>query len=199
MSYSRPWLFYCEICQHTICRPAERFLPVGWKCRNRMENAYVKSFWRDLEWGLFSCDGLIIQALGNESMLKIVINCTINLFFRTTISILVISNHNSFRVLLDIIASVYIIWKMYLYFSVGNGQPRERALCKLYRHTFVPSYNKLTQLIERLLNPNVIRLRCAAGCAACIYFCGEPQWTVSNKLLPLLVLSLLFLLLLLLQ
>ena len=69
---------------------------------------------------------------------------------------------------------------MYLYFSVGNGQPREQALCKLYRHTFVPSYNKLTQLIERLLNPNVIRLRCAvadcaAGCAACIYFCGEPQ------------------------
>ena len=50
---------------------------------------------------------------------------------------------------------------MYLYFSVGNGQPRERALCKLYRRTFVPSYNKLTQLIERLLNPYVIRLHCA--------------------------------------
>ena len=52
---------------------------------------------------------------------------------------------------------------MYLYFSVGNGQPREQALCKLYRHTFVPSYNKLTQLIERLLNQNVIRLRCAVA------------------------------------
>ena len=50
---------------------------------------------------------------------------------------------------------------MYLYFSVG--QPREQALCKLHRHTFVPSYNKLTQLIERLLNPNVIRLRCAVA------------------------------------
>ena len=23
-------------------------------------------------------------------------------------------------------------------FSIGNGQPRERALCQLYRHTFVP-------------------------------------------------------------
>jgi len=27
---------------------------------------------------------------------------------------------------------------MYLYFSTGNGQPREPALCQLYRHTFVP-------------------------------------------------------------
>ena len=27
---------------------------------------------------------------------------------------------------------------MYLYFSIGNGQPSEPALCQLYRHTFVP-------------------------------------------------------------
>ena len=27
---------------------------------------------------------------------------------------------------------------MYLYFSIGNGQPGEPALCQLYRHTFVP-------------------------------------------------------------
>ena len=27
---------------------------------------------------------------------------------------------------------------MYLYFSTGNGQPREPTLCQLYRHTFVP-------------------------------------------------------------
>jgi len=39
----------------------------------------------------------------------------------------------------------------------------ENEHCKLYRHTFVPSYNKLTQLIEHLLNPNVIRLRCAVA------------------------------------
>ena len=26
---------------------------------------------------------------------------------------------------------------MYLYFSIGNGQPREPALCQLYRHIFV--------------------------------------------------------------
>ena len=29
-----------------------------------------------------------------------------------------------------------------MYFSPGNGQPREPALCQLYRHTFVP-YTKL--------------------------------------------------------
>jgi len=51
---------------------------------------------------------------------------------------LVISNDNSFRVLFDEIASVYIIIKIYLYFDIGNGQPREPALCHLYRHTFVP-------------------------------------------------------------
>ena len=28
--------------------------------------------------------------------------------------------------------------KIYLYYSVGFGQPREPALCQLFRHTFVP-------------------------------------------------------------
>ena len=46
---------------------------------------------------------------------------------------LVISSHNSFRVLSDKVASVYLIWKMYLYFSSKNGQPREPARCQLYR------------------------------------------------------------------
>ena len=36
-------------------------------------------------------------------------NCTINLFFKTAISILVILNHDSYRVLFDRIASVYFI------------------------------------------------------------------------------------------
>ena len=61
--------------------------------------------------------------------------------------------------LFDGIASVYFIWKMYLYFiiiiiiiikgiyiaqvrkghkCIGNSQPSEPALCQLYRHTFVP-------------------------------------------------------------
>ena len=56
-------------------------------------------------------------------------------------SILVMSNHNSFRVLFDKIVSVYFIWKIYLYFSIENGQPRKPALCQLYRHTFVPYWD----------------------------------------------------------
>ena len=48
-----------------------------------------------------------------------------------------ISNHNSFRVLFYKIASVYFIWKIHLYFSTGNGQLREPALCQLHQHTFV--------------------------------------------------------------
>ena len=48
--------------------------------------------------------------IGNESMPKIIMNNTINLlFFKTAISILIISNHNSLRVLFDKIASVYFI------------------------------------------------------------------------------------------
>ena len=51
---------------------------------------------------------------------------------------MLISNRNSFRVVFDKIASVYFIWKIYLYSNIGNGQHSEPALCQLYRHTFVP-------------------------------------------------------------
>jgi len=54
------------------------------------------------------------------------VNNTTNLFVKTAITILVISNDNSFRVPFDKID------KIYLYFS-----PLEPALCQLYRHTFV--------------------------------------------------------------
>ena len=50
---------------------------------------------------------------------------------------MIISNRNSFPVLFDNIASVYFIWKIYLYFSTENGQPWNHR-CQLYRHTFVP-------------------------------------------------------------
>jgi len=76
--------------------------------------------------------------IGIENMPKNIINDTLNFFFKTSISVCVISNQNTFRVLFDKIASAHFIWKIYLYFSTGNGQPRERALCQLYRHTFVP-------------------------------------------------------------
>jgi len=43
---------------------------------------------------------------------------------------IIISNHNIFPVLFYKIASIYFIWKMYLYFSTENGQPMEPALCQ---------------------------------------------------------------------
>jgi len=56
---------------------------------------------------------------GNESIPIIIINNTINLnLFFKLVSILLISNHNSFRVLFDKIASVYFALK-YIY-----SQPR---------------------------------------------------------------------------
>ena len=50
---------------------------------------------------------------------------------------MLILKHNCYQVLFDKIASVYLK-KIYLYFSSKKGQPREPALCQLYRHTFVP-------------------------------------------------------------
>jgi len=49
--------------------------------------------------------------IGKESVPKIIINNAINVFFKPAISILVISNRNSFRVLFDRIPSVYFICK----------------------------------------------------------------------------------------
>jgi len=55
------------------------------------------------------------QLTGNERVPKIIINDTIIFFFETAISILLISNHNSFRVLFDKIASVgYILFEKYI-------------------------------------------------------------------------------------
>ena len=34
----------------------------------------------------------------------------------------------------------YIVGVCEKYFSIGNNQPREPALCQLYRHTFIPYY-----------------------------------------------------------
>jgi len=83
------------------------------------------------------------RPIANESAPKIIINGTISLFL-TAICSSLISNRNSFRVLFDKIASVHFTWKIYLCFSIGNGQLREPALCQLYRHTFAPSARKTT-------------------------------------------------------
>jgi len=74
-------------------------------------------------------------SIWSESVPKIIINDTINLFSKTAIIILVISNHNRFWLLFDEIALLpYILFEKhnYLYFSIGNGQPRDD------RHTRSP-------------------------------------------------------------
>ena len=73
-------------------------------------------------------------ATANRRERKCAQNCNkwdIKLFFLNCI--LTVSNHKSFRVLFDKIVSVYFIRKIYRYFSIGNGQPTEPALCQLYR------------------------------------------------------------------
>ena len=82
---------------------------------------------------------------------EIITNDAISLLFKSAISILVISNHNSFRVLFDKIASVYFISKIYLYFIIENGQSRKPALCQLYRHTFVPCGHEWAMPKKRIL------------------------------------------------
>ena len=68
--------------------------------------------------------------MGNDNVRKIIINDTI-IFLKTAISISVFSNHNSFRVPFDKIASVgnILFEKIYLYFSIGNGQPMGNQHC----------------------------------------------------------------------
>ena len=45
----------------------------------------------------------------------VIINSIVNLFLKTSISVLVISKHNSFRVLFDKIASVFILVEKYIH------------------------------------------------------------------------------------
>ena len=82
--------------------------------------------------------------IGNESVPKVIINDTVNLFSKTAISILLISNHDSFRVPFDKIASVYFIWQLYLYFVLEMAIPGNWH-CQLYQHTLVP-YSDAAQM-----------------------------------------------------
>ena len=70
---------------------------------------------------------LISLTIGNESVPKIIINVNNNFFINlTAISIFVISNHNSFRVLFDKIASLYFIWKNIYVLALETASPWNR-------------------------------------------------------------------------
>ena len=71
---------------------------IGWEERLRRDLFSV-------EWDVKPC--CISISIANESVPKIIINDTIIFFSETAISILLISNYNSFLVLFDKIAFVY--------------------------------------------------------------------------------------------
>jgi len=67
--------------------------------------------------------GAMSSVIGYESVPKIPTNDTMNALFRTAISVLLVSNRNSFRVPCSIESLPYILYrKMYLYDIGGNGQ-----------------------------------------------------------------------------
>ena len=98
---------------------------------------------------------------------------------------MLISKHNSFRLLFDTIASVYFIWKIYLYLSTVNGQPREPALCQLYRRTVVPyrstaekymRWSDVTESVVMTLSPF-----CGYRTILCVQLNGEDLSCYWNK------------------
>ena len=48
---------------------------------------------------------------------------------------------------------------MRLYFTIGNGQPRDPALCRLYRHTFV-SMRRECRVIHCAVDPRRLYILC---------------------------------------
>ena len=65
---------------------------------------------------------------------------------------MVITNRNGFRVLFDLKLLPYVLFeKIYLYVCYRNGQPREPALCHLYRHTFLPCRSRYRLKTQRTM------------------------------------------------
>ena len=144
-----------------------------WHCRPHSTRSRIYATERCPSVRLSYCPSVCPFATGNESVPKIIINDTV--FFKTTIGILVISNRNSFRALFDKIASVYFIWKIYLYFSIGSGQSREPALCQLYRHTFVPYSGGAS--LSRAAVARAAARRSAANAGSGVFTAEGRGWT----------------------
>jgi len=94
--------------------------------------------------------------MGNESVPKIILSDT--LIFKTAMSVLVISNHNSFRVLSDKLASVYFLFEKYIYIlalEMANQLPIVPTVSARV-HSVLVSYNTRGMacwLLELLINP----------------------------------------------
>ena len=92
---------------------------------------------------------LKLITIGNKIVPKIIIYDTNLFFFKTAVSILLTSKHNSFRVLFDKIASVYFIRKIgYIYIlAMEMASPWNQHLC----HTLL---FPMTKASERLPTPH---------------------------------------------
>jgi len=92
---------------------------------------------------LCECVIFTVATTWNERVPKIITDDTVNLFFKLQSSI--ISNHNGSRVLFD--KNCFRIFnlknRLYLYFGIGDGQPREPALCQL--HSFTSPQNVIAK------------------------------------------------------
>jgi len=102
--------------------------------------------------GIRGCYGAYVPSLGfankshtgNESVPKIIINDTISLFFRPAINILVISNHNIFRVLFD---KIYIYILSLEMTSPGN-QHCASCIGTLSYHIVLQTSSAYSQLLS---------------------------------------------------
>jgi len=107
--------------------------------------------------------------------------------FEAAVNVFVISNRISFQVLFDKIAFVYFIWEIYLYFSIGNGEPRQPALCQMYRHTFFPYCVHVTKHFDvglyRTLNqkPTSSLLSCRPELKPYLPCCGKKARNRSTE------------------
>ena len=71
-------------------------------------------------------------------MPKIITNNKTNWFFKLQLAFCTFQTTTFSESCFVKLLSDIFLKKIYLYFSIGNGQPGELALCQLYRHTFVP-------------------------------------------------------------
>jgi len=84
---------------------------------------------------------------------------------------LVISDHNSFRVLSDKNCFRVILFQKYiLYFNIGNGQPGAPALCQLYRHTFVPNVAYKLRCLYLQSSEGFVSHALSCCCCSCCYW-----------------------------
>ena len=118
-----------------------------------------------------STEGNSGERILNDTVPKVIINYTDNLFFfKLQSAFSVISNHISFRMLFDKIASDILGEKIYLYFNIGDGQPRELALCQLYQHTSIP-YSCIQHLPFVICQTQRINVLCSVLLPSVLWRC----------------------------